>query len=487
MDANTKKLRDTYLDWALSHSSDGVRIYERKPDRFRFESDFAIGELNFYDLEKYVAELQITDRKTDEAAFFLHFELNSLDYAKELFEEFWDTYETMRDQRKVRVLLSCTSAITTSYMANKLNETAELLSLDFTFSAVSYMNIYERSDENDMVLLAPQIASEAVRLTEALPNLPVLCIPPRLFATYDAPAVLEYVRDNWKKHLSRERQAAQKKSVADIDNDLTILTIALLPQGKHKFRIYYRYYKKGMPDVEETVVKSHLKLVEDLCDILDTAACRHKKYDCIGISVGGVPKNGRLELPCQIDPDFDLEGFLTRRYHVPVLIKNNANMAALGFFARHSHYRDLAFLSVPPGYRHGGVGSIVNGALSEGSHSIAGEVKYLLMHPYEEGCASNFTLLPEETLDVVEEYVRSIISINDPEIIVIRCAQITDMKVLDERLRRYIPADYMPKLRKASDDDALEYMLLGIMMLCISDHGERKHDESHIIETKTSA
>ena len=71
MDANTKKLRDNYLDWALSHSSDGVRIYEKKPDRFRFESDFAIGELNFYDLEKYVAELQITDRKTDETAFFL--------------------------------------------------------------------------------------------------------------------------------------------------------------------------------------------------------------------------------------------------------------------------------------------------------------------------------------------------------------------------------------------------------------------------------
>ncbi len=29
MDANTKKLRDNYLDWALSHSSDGVRIYEK--------------------------------------------------------------------------------------------------------------------------------------------------------------------------------------------------------------------------------------------------------------------------------------------------------------------------------------------------------------------------------------------------------------------------------------------------------------------------
>lgn len=473
MDANTKKLRDTYVGWALSRFSDGVKVYEKKPDRFRFESDYAMGELNFYDLEKYVAELQITDRKTDKTAFFLHFELNNLNYAKELFDEFRDTYETMRDQRKVRVLLSCTSAITTSYMANKLNEAAELLMLDFTFSAVSYMNIYEKADENDMVLLAPQIVSEAARLSEALKDLPVLCIPPRLFATYDAPAVLEFVRDNWKQHLAKERQTAQKKSVANIDNDLTILTIALLPQGKHKFRIYYRYYKKGIPDVEEVVVKSHLNLVEDLCDILDTSVCRHKKYDCIGISVGGVPHNGRLDLPFRINPDFDLEGFLTGRYHVPVLIKNNVNTAALGFFARHSHYRNLAFLSLPPGCRHGGVGSIVNERLSEGTHGIAGEVKFLLDRQYRKDSVSNFTLLPDETLEVVEQYVRSIIAINDPEIIVIRSAQITDMSVLDERLRRDIPAEYMPKLRKAGDDDTLEYMLLGIMMLCISDHEER--------------
>lgn len=72
---------------------------------------------------------------------------------------------------------------------------------------------------------------------------------------------------------------------------------------------------------------------------------------------------------------------------------------------------------------------------------------------------------------MVEQYARNIIAVNDPEILVIRSAQITDMHVLYERLRRDIPADYMPKLRKANDDDTLEYMLLGIMMMCISDHG----------------
>lgn len=61
MDTSTKKLRDEYLDWALSHSLDNIKVYERKPDRFRFDSDLAIGELNFFDLEMYVVELRITE------------------------------------------------------------------------------------------------------------------------------------------------------------------------------------------------------------------------------------------------------------------------------------------------------------------------------------------------------------------------------------------------------------------------------------------
>lgn len=470
MDAATKKLRDTYLDWALSHHADHIRIYEKKPDRFRFDSDYAVGELNFFDLEMYVVELRITKTKTDETAFFLHFELNDLDYAKELFNEFWETYGSMRDQRKLHVLLSCTSAITTSYMAKKLNDAADLLSLDLTFSAVPYPKIFEKADGNDMILLAPQTALEAPKLSAALPGIPVLPIPPRLFATYDAPAVLGFVRDSWAAHVAQGRYPVQKKSAPNIDNDLSILTIALLPQGKYKFRIYYRYYKNGIPEVEEVVVKCHLHLVRDLCDILDTAVYRYKKYDRIGISIGGIPHNGYLDLPNLIEPDFDLEAFLIQRYKVPVMIKNNVNTAALGFFARHSHYRNVAFLSLPPGYRFGGVGNILNGRLFEGSHGIAGEVKFIHLHQYAEGEPSNFTLSPHETLDVAEQYLRCIIALLDPEIVLIRSALITDMEDLKDRLLRYIPADFMPKLRKVSDDDSLEYMLLGTMMLCISEH-----------------
>lgn len=469
MDGKTKQLRDDYMEWVLSHEIADTEIYEKSPDHYRFDSAFAVGELNFYDLEMYVAELRITDTKTDDTSFFLHFELNDLGYAKNLFGEFLDTYETLRVQKGVRVLLSCTSAITTSFMANKLNDTAKLLGQDYRFSAVSFPMIYEKAANHNMILLAPQMASETVTLAATLPDTPVLDIPPRLFATYDAPAVLEFVRSEWQKHLIADTHPAKKKSLENVGSDASILAIVLLPEGKYRFRIIYRYYKNGAPVFDETVVKGHLHLVRDLCDILDTAVYRYAKYDIIGITLSGIPRGGHLDLPDRISPDMNLSRYLQERYHVPVVLRNNVNTAALGFHARHPHYDNLAFLSLPPGYRFGGVGSIVNGTLAEGSHGVAGEVKFLQLHKYGEVDSSNFTLSPRETLEVAEEYVRSVIALLDPEMILIRSRLIPDTKPLEERLGRYIPKEYMPTLRKVSDGDSLEYMLLGTMLSCVAD------------------
>ncbi len=467
MNDAVKKIRDAYLEWVKEQPIEGTRFYEKAPDRFRFESDFAMGELNFYDLEMYVTELRITDFKTDDTAFFLHFELNDLDYAKELFREFLDGYEAIRSSRDIRVLLSCTSALTTSYMAKKLNETAALLRQDFHFDATALISLGEKIYDYDMVLLAPQTAQKLDELREAYPAMPILNIPAGLFATYDAPAVLETVRTQWKNHLSALRGDHEQKSLDNIKSGASILTLALLPQGKYKFAIQYRYYKSGEVVFDETVIKQHLDLVNDICDILDTAVYRYGKYDIIGIAVGGIISNGKIDLIDRIDKDFNFQSYLEEKYHVPVLIKNNTNTAAYGYFARHQNLRNIAFLSQPFGYRFGGVGLVFDGVPYEGSHHIAGEVKFTVLHEYGEYDNANFSLLPGETLATVEMYARSIIALNDPDILLIRCKLLPDTDILKMRLISYIPEEYLPILRKISDEDSTEYMLLGIMLMCI--------------------
>lgn len=468
MNAQTKIIRQQYIEWVYQAVPEDIRIFEFAPDRFHFESDYAHGELNFYDLEMYVVELRITAGKTDETAFFLHFELNDLEYAKELFGEFLDTFDILRSKRNVRVLLSCTSAITTSFLAGKLNEASKLLSMDYHFDATPFPTIHEKAYDYDMILLAPQVAQEADALALALENTPVIKIKPRLFATYDAPAILETVREVWQQHLSAKHPDNSTKSVGDIHNNANILTLTTIPYGRGAYAVKYRFFRSGQIVFDETMVKNHFNLKNDLCDILDTAMYRFDKYDIIGISIGGIPHDGCLDLPNEIEDDFNLEKFLEERYKVPVIIKNNTNTAAYGYYARHrDKYRNVAFLSQPFGYRFGGVGYVIDGKPYEGSHGIAGEVKFTLMHRFKEDAENNFSLLPGETIVTLEKYVRSIIALNDPEIILIRSQILPDIDVLKMRLLSYIPEQYIPILHKVSDEDSAEYMLLGMMLFCV--------------------
>lgn len=67
-------------------------------------------------------------------------------------------------------------------------------------------------------------------------------------------------------------------------------------------------------------------------------------------------------------------------------------------------------------------------------------------------------------LETVEFNVRAIIAFIDPEIIVIRNEMISDIAELQKKLLKSIPKNDLPEIVKISNDEALEYMLLGIMV-----------------------
>ena len=80
---DAKVMAGEYRAWILEQEIAGATVTESE-DGIRFETDFAVAEVNFYEFEMLVVELRITNRKNDETAFFLHFELRELPYAKEL-------------------------------------------------------------------------------------------------------------------------------------------------------------------------------------------------------------------------------------------------------------------------------------------------------------------------------------------------------------------------------------------------------------------
>lgn len=104
-----------------------------------------------------------------------------------------ETLVNLKDEKTIRVLLSCSAGLTTSMFAENLNSITEMLNLDYQFNVVSYLSIYEEVENYDVVLIAPQIGYMLKRLQDTLTDRLVLQIPTSVFASYDALAAIQFV------------------------------------------------------------------------------------------------------------------------------------------------------------------------------------------------------------------------------------------------------------------------------------------------------
>ena len=438
------------------------------------KTPYAIGNINFHELEVKIVEMIVTNLADDENKFYLHFELRELSYAEELFAEMLETIIELKNHQKLKILLSCTGGMTTGYFAEKLNDAANLLSLDYEFNAVPFYKLYEVAVNYSVILLAPQIAYQMKTAQDILNNQLVLKIPPKVFASYDSAEMLKFIRENlenWKK-TAAERFIAKVR--AGIKSDAKILSIVVMPSS-NQTRIAYRIYQKGVPLFEETVIKCKLNIIRDLEDILDTVACRCKKFDAVGIATAGTIHGGHLDFHGYISFDINLQKLLEEKYKVPVTITNNLKSAALGYYVQQDKYENILFVSRPYGFRCSGLGMVLNGRVFNGAHNMAGEIRYTtktVVSP--EDWAKNLITDPEEILDTVTFEIRAGISVVDPELICLRSPMTPDIEKVKDKIAEVIPKKYLPEFVYLRDEEMQEYVLLGQMILSLENLETKK-------------
>ena len=125
---------------------------------------------------------------------------------------------------------------------------------------------------------------------------------------------------------------------------------------------------------------------------------------------------------------------------------------------RQSHF----FISHPWGSPCG-IGSVFKGQLIEGAHKIAGEAKYL---PFNR---EQFQKTPEEQLKFLAYQAAAVISIYDPEILIVSC-KYTNKHELRELLKKYFPEEYLPDIHFI--EHFKEYGLLGALILSIQEENK---------------
>jgi cellobiose-specific phosphotransferase system component IIB len=472
-----------FRNWILKQESDDYLIENPNKDTFILETDYGKATIRFYPDD--IVEFSITSNKDGEVKYYLHFQLNDEEHAKQLFEEMAAALVSLKNEKTIKVLLSCTSAFTTSYFAEKLNEAAKTLELNYEFNAVPYLNIYEQANDYDVLMLAPQIGYMHKKLAASLPDKPVLQIPTAVFASYDSMKALEFVRDEVEKF--KEEHAKQSirlpRPACQIESESIILGIAMITNPAQT-KIYYRIIDHGEVVANNLTIKDKIRL-SDLEDIISIALSRYPKLDMIGIAVPGIVDEHRyIDFPTENLYHFDLLEMLYDKYHIPTVISNSANMGALGFAKAHPEYKNLTFISQPIGFVHGGQGNVVDGKILEGKKGLSGESKFFIKRMQFSDSPNKLCWTEAGMMEIVTKSILPTISILGPEAIAMYSPMTSDMNEVKMTLTSFIPEEYLPEFISVKDPST--YMIDVIIFLTLDIIEKQEQEDYRLRSSKES-
>lgn len=457
--------------WIKSLNSKNYELIIEDDDHYRLKTEYGLAEINFYPDE--IVEISISSFKNGESKYYLHFQMKDEEHTKTLFREMEEALLELENEREIKVLLSCSSGFTTSYFAQKLNEAAKTLELDYTFNAVSYFDLYDQAENYDIILLAPQIGYMIKKIEKSLSNLPVLQIPTPIFASYDAMKTLEFIQSEMKERI--QKAAVKEEKVGDCSNcskmKKTTLCLAELYDGTTNM-LYYRIYDKGTILLDEFVVKKSYHEIPRW-DTIDYCLAKYPDIDQIVLATpGAVDQNGLLHFRERHIKNQNLSKEIADRYHKPAFIINNSNAAALGYHVLHPEYQTITYHSQPYGKANGGQGNIVNGQLVNGLGGISGEVKHFLYRMQFSDQMVPLARTEQGQLELVINSLLPTITILGPEIVVLRTPMVNDMTQLQARLANFIPENSLPKLEFI--EDPKELIFEGCLALADKKKKEKK-------------
>lgn len=108
-----------FKEWILIQSIEGCNIKE-EGKKVILTTPYCHAEVIFNDHN--LIELSVTNLITDKIDFYLHFQMHTMSHAISLYKEMLQCVKQLINEPPVRVLLTCTSGLTTGMFAAQLNE-----------------------------------------------------------------------------------------------------------------------------------------------------------------------------------------------------------------------------------------------------------------------------------------------------------------------------------------------------------------------------
>lgn len=462
----------------------GCTVEQIDDEHFSLVTPHAEGVVNFYSFDNMpeIVEMRIADKdRPDEPTFFLHFELEDEERAKELLHQMTDALAQSEQYDTTRVLLCCTAGMTTSMFAGKLMDAAKTLGLDYSFEAIPLEQAKEEGGTWDAVLLAPQVGYQRKAVSVAFPDAVVVEIPAKLFASFDAVGVLRMVTHLLSDHTVFPAPDTQNlKFMREMKNDKRIMCITCIKRPRSTW-MGWRVYDNGtIVGFGKAVKPKHN--ASDIVDLIATLPAQGfnvEELDAIGIAVPGIVSRGRVVYPNRPDVTYDLAHKIYHRYKVKVFLENNARAAAVGCYVSQNDYDSVVLHTQQTGFPVGGQGIVIDGHLSKGRKSYSGEIGPLVSSQFGIERDTDSCWTPEGMREIVARTLVADISLIAPDAIYVAVDLVDDMDQLRSKILRYFHGyeEYVPDLIKVVD--YRERISMGMLALCLQKLQNPKPHRKH--------
>ncbi len=459
-------LENDFRSWIHTQHIDDCTISADEHDGISLEADAVHGIVGFYNIDdEIVVEMRVEEDTSDTPAFFLHFALNDLDRAKELFGEMATVIDQMLHRTVRHVLLCCTCGMTTTFFASKLNELAQEMRVGYDFCARTVDEAKRSGSEYAAVLLAPQVGYERKAICAAFPGTLVMEIPARVFGTYDAAAALRLLLDAFAE--ARVAAVNDLRVIRDFDHSKRVLSICYANRSDEP-TLSYKVLDQGEASVGGMLIRPSFDLwmLDDLTASLQVAGYPIDSFDAVGIAFPGVVDEGVI--PWHGDGKankLDLADLLTKRWGVPTYVDNGATAAAAACYVSQTDWDSVAFHAQPVGVAACDQGYVVDGHPMVGRGGFSGNLKYLAKDYALSMDLDDAAWRYDGTCELVARYLCTTVCTLAPQAIFLWCDLMPDEDEIRKEMTRTLPEEAIPPLVSISDYDGL--MLIGELALCL--------------------
>lgn len=220
-------------------------------------------------------------------------------------------------------------------------------------------------------------------------------------------------------------------------------------------QIYEDVYQKKFMDFESLClhIQEIIQIFKNICIIsmsLPAVVSQDGHLENISL-VNGLEKFSHIHMKKELES----------RFQKKVIVENDVNVAAIGYYCHHQNINHVGFIYQPKDDL-AGFAFIVNGQLMRGAHGLVGEVLFLplLTHAQQ----YEYLKTSEGTIDILSKFIVMMMIMNDPKEIVIACENIKDEDMLYEKIKKVIPDDhFIPKITLIHDIEF--YIFEGLILM----------------------